>query len=277
MLNIIGGSIDGVTIGPNSTINASISGSLTNSTITNPTVTGGSINGTHIGDITPLDGAFTSLNATSASILGPISASGNISALASIIASNAASASPTVSSSVQLFTTGNVSSVVHANGVNSAGGRLSYARFDNNYTYSIGFADDTYTAFVDALSIQGTQNTGVAGITSTSGSGSWFHTGPFSSSSTLNASGGLKVKEGSNAKQGIATLVAGVVAVANTSVTANSRIFLQRQTDGGTVAASYSITRTAGTSFTITAKDGTGANQTADTSVIAYEIFEPGT
>jgi len=86
---------------------------------------------------------------------------------------------------------------------------------------------------------------------------------------------GFRVAEGSNAKQGTAVLIAGVVTVANTSVTANSRIFLQRQTDGGTVGASYSITRTAGTSFTITAKDGAGADQTADTSTLAYEIFEP--
>jgi hypothetical protein len=86
---------------------------------------------------------------------------------------------------------------------------------------------------------------------------------------------GLRVAEGSNAKQGIAVLIAGVVTVANTSVTANSRIFLQRQTDGGTVGASYSITRTAGTSFTITAKDGAGADQASDTSTLAYEIFEP--
>ena len=87
---------------------------------------------------------------------------------------------------------------------------------------------------------------------------------------------GLLVKEGTNAKQGLASaLVAGVVTVANTSVTTTSRIFVQRQTDGGTVGASYSITRTAGTSFTITAKDGAGATQTLDTSTLAYQIFEP--
>jgi len=87
---------------------------------------------------------------------------------------------------------------------------------------------------------------------------------------------GLKVSEGANGKQGTATLVAGVVTVANTSITANSRIFVQRQTDGGTVAASYSITRTVGTNFTITARDGAGAAQVLDTSVIAFQIFEPG-
>lgn len=82
---------------------------------------------------------------------------------------------------------------------------------------------------------------------------------------------GLKVKEGANAKQGVATLVAGTVTVANTSVTANSRILLTIQSLG-TVAAPKSIAvtaRVAGASFTITSEDAT------DTSVIAYQIFEP--
>lgn len=82
---------------------------------------------------------------------------------------------------------------------------------------------------------------------------------------------GLSIKEGSNAKQGVATLVAGVVTVANTSVTANSRIFLTAQSLGTILLpAALAVTaRTAGTSFTITSSDVT------DTSVIAYEIFEP--
>ncbi len=85
----------------------------------------------------------------------------------------------------------------------------------------------------------------------------------------------LRIKQGTNAKQGRATLVAGAVTVPNTSVTSSSQIFVQRQVDGGTVAASYSITRVGGTSFTITAKDGAGANQATDTSTIAYFITEP--
>ena len=40
---------------------------------------------------------------------------------------------------------------------------------------------------------------------------------------------GLEIKEGSNAKMGVATMVAGAVVVANTSVTAASRIFVTCQ------------------------------------------------
>jgi hypothetical protein len=83
---------------------------------------------------------------------------------------------------------------------------------------------------------------------------------------------GLFVKEGSNAKQGTATLSSGTVVVANTAVTANSRIFLTAQTLG-TVTAPSALTvsaRVASTSFTIL------ASQLTDTSIVAYEIFEPG-
>ena len=81
--------------------------------------------------------------------------------------------------------------------------------------------------------------------------------------------GGLKVFESANSKQGIATLVAGTVTVANTSVTANSRILLTGQVDGGTVGFQRVSARTAGTSFTITSSNA------LDTSIVAFEIFEP--
>lgn len=73
---------------------------------------------------------------------------------------------------------------------------------------------------------------------------------------------------------GTATLVAGVVTVSDTDVTTTSRILVNRFTDGGTVGASYSVTRNVGVGFTITSKASDGSTQTADTSVIAYTIFE---
>lgn len=88
----------------------------------------------------------------------------------------------------------------------------------------------------------------------------------------LTAGAGLAVAEGSNAKQGTAILSAGTVVVANTSVTANSRIFLTLVALGTvTVPSALGVTaRTAGTSFTIL------ASQATDTSTVAYEIIEPG-
>jgi hypothetical protein len=75
---------------------------------------------------------------------------------------------------------------------------------------------------------------------------------------------------------GRVTLVAGAATVANTKVAATSNIFVSRQTIGGTAGAHYDITRSAGTSFTITARaaDGTTA-ATGDTSVIAWLLLQP--
>jgi hypothetical protein len=75
-------------------------------------------------------------------------------------------------------------------------------------------------------------------------------------------------------RHGSATLVAGTVTVADTNIVAGSRIFVNRQTDGGTIGDSYSITRIAGTSFTVTSKT---ANTTAtlDTSTVSYLIINP--
>jgi len=80
---------------------------------------------------------------------------------------------------------------------------------------------------------------------------------------------GLFVKEGSNAKMGVSTLVAGTVTVSTTAVTASSRIFLTSQSDGGTPGFQRITARTAATSFVITSSNG------ADTSVIAWMIVEP--
>ncbi len=90
-----------------------------------------------------------------------------------------------------------------------------------------------------------------------------------------NAGNGIRVAEGSNAKQGIATMVLGTVTVSNTSITANSRIMLTAQTATGTVGAVRVSARVNATSFTITSYAGDGTVQTLDISDVAYEIFEP--
>lgn len=80
---------------------------------------------------------------------------------------------------------------------------------------------------------------------------------------------GLRVKEGSNAKQGTTSaMTAGSVTVSNTSVTASSRIFLSRSTAGGTLGQ-VSYSKSAGSGFTITSTSAT------ETSSFDYQIFEP--
>jgi hypothetical protein len=79
---------------------------------------------------------------------------------------------------------------------------------------------------------------------------------------------GLQIKEGSNAMMGTSTLSAGTVTVSNTSVTANSRIFITKQ-DCSNSAEVRQSSRVASTSFTITSADNT------DTCVVAWQIIEP--
>lgn len=86
-----------------------------------------------------------------------------------------------------------------------------------------------------------------------------------------NVGAGIRVKEGANAKMGVATLAAGTVTVNTTAVAATSRIQLTVQSLG-TVANPQAVAvtaRTAGTSFTIRSADAT------DTSVVAWLILDP--
>lgn len=78
---------------------------------------------------------------------------------------------------------------------------------------------------------------------------------------------GLVVKEGSNARLGQATLVAGTIAVANTSVTANTRVFVTVTTTGGT-QGHLSVAKNAGVGFTINSTSG------SETSVVDWHLVE---
>ncbi|MGD6750342.1 glycosyl hydrolase family 28-related protein [Streptomyces sp. BH105] len=80
--------------------------------------------------------------------------------------------------------------------------------------------------------------------------------------------GGVAIAEGTNARMGLSTLAAGTVTVANTSVTANTRVATFRQTAGGTLGH-LAVTKTAGTGFTIT------SSSNAETSTVAWVLFEP--
>lgn len=99
-------------------------------------------------------------------------------------------------------------------------------------------------------------------------SNGWFaNTGDFSVGTV---GFGFNVKEGTNARQGVATLVAGTVTVSTTKALTNSRIFLTIQApNAGTPSFVYVSARTNATSFVITSGLAT------DTSDVAWEIFNP--
>lgn len=69
--------------------------------------------------------------------------------------------------------------------------------------------------------------------------------------------------------QGTAVLIAGTLDVSLASITANSRIFVTSQVDGGTPGFLRISARAVGVSFTIL------SSSNSDTSTVAYQIFEP--
>lgn len=78
----------------------------------------------------------------------------------------------------------------------------------------------------------------------------------------------IRVAESTNGRAGVATLVAGTVTVANTSITANTRVYIGMKTPGGTPGASFANTVTVGTSFVIKSTSAT------DTSIVSWELHE---
>lgn len=77
----------------------------------------------------------------------------------------------------------------------------------------------------------------------------------------------LRIKSGTNASVGTATLVGGTVTVNTTAVTANSIVIYNRATTGGTVG-NLSYTKVANTSITFNSDSGT------ETSTIDYIIID---
>lgn len=80
---------------------------------------------------------------------------------------------------------------------------------------------------------------------------------------------GVRIKEGTNARIGVATLVAGTVVVNTSVVTATSRIMLTGQNSSGAHGELTVSARVAGTSFTITSSNA------GDTRDVGWIIFEP--
>ncbi len=89
---------------------------------------------------------------------------------------------------------------------------------------------------------------------------------------------GLQIKEGSNARMGTATLSSGTITIANTSVTANTRIFVSRYSiNSSTALGTLSVgTVTGSTSFVIDSRKTTDATvETNDVSIVHWILIEP--
>lgn len=125
-------------------------------------------------------------------------------------------------------------------------------------------------AFAPPTDVAGNLNVGgYAALASGQSAGQWnIWAGQAKALNLGGVGGGIAIAEGTNARMGVATLAAGTVTVANTSVTATTRVATFRQTAGGTLGH-LSATKVAGTSFTITSSSNT------DTSVVGWVLYEP--
>jgi len=130
------------------------------------------------------------------------------------------------------------------------------------------------------LTIRSGNSTGTgtsAVIISTPAAGSTGTTARTAAERIRISSAGLTIGSGtavSKLKHGTATLVAGTVTVSDSDVVAGSRIFVNRQTDGGTLGDSYSVAITAATNFVIQSKTA-NANVAGDTSTVSWIMVNP--
>lgn len=96
--------------------------------------------------------------------------------------------------------------------------------------------------------------------------------------SAINAGSGLRIKEGANCRIGTATLSSGFVTVANTSVTANTRVHLTRSDFGASSALGpilcLGAAVTPGVGFSIRAATTLGVIETGDNSVVRWHLID---
>lgn len=134
---------------------------------------------------------------------------------------------------------------------------------------TITIADGKTFTVQNALALYGTDDTSftfptATGTVATLDATQTFSGKSFSDSVTFTtAGGGIKIKEGANARMGTATLTNGLVTVANTSVTANTRIFVTPR--GATFAHQlYCPDPDPGVEFYIYGNDASDSTTTVD-------------
>ncbi len=101
-----------------------------------------------------------------------------------------------------------------------------------------------------------------------SNTGPWHNVSANTAVQMTQPGAGLQIKEGSNARMGLTTLLTtGTTTVLNTSVTANTRIFITSNADGGTPSPLRVTNIIPSTSFDI-------MSTASDTSIVAWLLIE---
>jgi hypothetical protein len=143
-----------------------LSGTYPNPTVAAVHAVAGTIDGVVIGGVVPEPGSFTTLAGTS------------------VFASGGA-IPPVTTTGTQIYNSPNPT-IQFIDTIRSAGNKNAYVQWGAT-VLAFGFANDTFTGFTNALTITGGQAVGISGITSTSGTGVWAHTGGFSATGGINS------------------------------------------------------------------------------------------
>lgn len=148
---------------PNPTVSAVHANS---GTLSGVVITGSTLNSTPIGQASPNTGAFTT-------------------AVAGSVFANGGAVPAVTATGTQIYNSPNPT-VQFIDAIRSANNKNAFVTWGST-VLAFGFANDTFTGFTNALAITGGQAAGISGITSTSGSGAWAHTGGFSATGGINS------------------------------------------------------------------------------------------
>lgn len=153
----------------------------------------------------------------------------------------------------------------------SAGGTTRLTLSTTTLTSTVPFLGPAGTASLPTFSFSGDPNTGLYNVgadqigLSTNG----VLRVTYNTTDAIFAAGyRLAFSSGTNQRAGNATLVAGTVTVANTSVTGNTIVLITRKTSGGTIGLAITYTVSTGVSFTI------NSDSAIDTSTFSYFLIE---
>jgi len=147
--------------------------------------------------------------------------------------------------------------------------RLSNGLQISNFTNDISAADP----YIQVNSLDGLNEYKLQVTNSGSFiSGSYSQDGSINMTGSLRVSGDIMFASGSNKTMGTVVLDGsnpGVATVSNSLVTANSLIFLTKQTNTNSGAGTVSVTSKGSGTFSIT------SNHNGDTDTVAYQIINP--
>lgn len=215
-------------------------------------------------------GTVTSVNATSTDITitgGPITSSGTLSLSLNTVpiqkGGTGATSTSTAINNLLPLQSGNTGKVLATDGVNvswvtgGGGGGGEFTPFLIGSAETFTVPSSKQVLFAEPINVEGNGSLIVNGHLISVGMPEFV------------SASGIKIVEGANAYQGTATLISGVVTVANSVVNSSSRIFVTAQEVSGTPGALYISARSSGTSFTISSTSG------SDNSMVAYFITQP--